>query len=795
MQFQKDVTDQVSTLVLSKLPLWFGGLLLVLAAPLLVGGVYLAWLGGSLFYLLTGVLLVVSAYGFFQRKKLGVWVYLGLTATAIAWSLYEVGLQFWPMVPRLAGFLLLLIPVLLLASKVGFTQRRKVWVGAAGVTSVLLVAGFIAMFFPHGVIQGPARPAVASGAADKAVNGNWQHYGRTPTGTRFAPLEQITPENVSNLEVAWTFRTGEIADAGSENQNTPVQVGDTLYICTPLNKVFAVDANTGKEIWRYDAKVQNQKVWNRCRGVSYYDATEVSDAVRSASTAVQDCPQRVILSTLDSRLIALDAKTGQECQSFGMNGQVSLKQGMGEVKPTYYMGTSPVTVAGNLLIVGGWVYDNLETKEPSGVIRAFNAATGELEWAWDLGNPSITKYPPPGETYTRGTPNMWSTAAYDSKLGLVYVPLGNSTPDFWGGHRSEAANRYASSVVALDYKTGRERWAYQTVHHDIWDYDIPSQPALYDVPDGNGGNQPALIQTTKTGNIFMLNRETGKPITEVVERSVPQQELAGDKTAPTQPFSVGMPYIGQEKLTEQDMWGATIYDQLLCRIQFRSLRYEGAFTPPGTTASLQHPGNFGGMNWGSVSINEDTGVMVVNDIRIPLRVQLIPSEHHETNGNGKPHSEFAPMRGTPFVVTNSSFVSPIDVPCQAPPYGTVTGIDLKTREVIWQRPAGTVQDTAIAGVKVRAPFPIGMPTIGGTVSTRSGLVFFAGTQDYFLRAYDQSTGEELWKARMPVGSQATPMTFVSPSSNRQFVVVSAGGARSSTDRSDLLIAYALPKQQ
>ncbi|GLO12081.1 quinate dehydrogenase [Pseudomonas putida] len=794
MQFQKDVTEEVNTLTLSKLPLWFGGLLLLLTLPLMAGGLYLAWLGGSLFYLFTAVVLAASSYGFFKRQKLGVVAYLLLVGTTSLWAVYEVGFQFWPLVPRLAGILLLLIPVCLLATKVGFANR-KAWVGASGITAALLIVGFVAMFFPHGVIKGVARPAVAGGAPDKAVNGNWQHYGRTPTGTRFAPLEQITPGNVTDLEVAWTFRTGEIADVGSENQNTPVQVGDTLFICTPLNKVFAIDANTGKEIWRFDAKVQNNKVWNRCRGVSFYDSTEVSDNVRNASAVVQDCPQRVILSTLDSRLIALDAKTGKQCQSFGNNGQVNLQEGMGEIKPTYYMGTSPVTVAGNLLIVGGWVYDNLEVNEPSGVIRAFNAATGELEWAWDLGSPAITKYPPEGQTYTRGTPNMWSTAAYDANRGLIFIPLGNSTPDFWGGHRSAAANHYASSVVALDYKTGRERWAYQTVHHDIWDYDIPAQPALYDVPDGNGGTIPALIQTTKTGNIFMLNRETGKPIADVVERGVPQQELAGDKTAPTQPFSVGMPYIGQEALKESDMWGATIYDQLLCRIQFKSLRYDGAFTPPGTTASLQHPGNFGGMNWGSVSINEDTGTMVVNDIRIPLRVQLIPSEHHETSGNGKPHSEFAPMRGTPFVVTNSSFVSPMDVPCQAPPYGTVTGIDLKTRQIIWQRPAGTVQDTAIAGVKVRAPFPIGMPTIGGTVSTRSGLVFFAGTQDYFLRAYDQSTGDELWKARMPVGSQATPMTFVSPSSNRQFVVVSAGGARSSMDRSDLLIAYALPKKQ
>jgi quinate dehydrogenase (quinone) len=795
MHFQQDVTDEVKSIASSNLSLWFGGLLMLLAAPLLVGGFYLAWLDGSIFYLFTGILLMVSAYGFFQRKKLGVWAYLVLTVATILWSIYEVGFQFWPLVPRLAGVIVLLIPVCLLAQKVGFSRGRRVWHGILSICAVALIAGFAAMFFQHGVIRGVARPPVAGGVPDKAVNGNWQHYGRTPTGTRFAPLEQITPENVSKLEVAWTFRTGEIADAGSENQNTPVQVGDTLYVCTPLNKVFAINANTGEEIWRFDAKVQNHKVWNRCRGVSYYDATEVSDSVRNVSAVISDCPQRVILSTLDSRLIALDAKTGKECRSFGNNGEVNLQQGMGEVKPTYYMGTSPVTVAGNLLVVGGWVYDNLETNEPSGVIRAFDATSGELVWAWDLGNPQITRYPPEGQTYTRGTPNMWSTAAYDKQLGLIFIPLGNATPDYWGGHRSDASNHYASSVVALDYSTGRERWAYQTVHHDVWDYDIASQPALYDVPDGKGGTLPALIQVTKTGNIFMLNRKTGEPIADVEERPVPQQELAGDKTAPTQPFSVGMPYIGQEKLTETDMWGATIYDQLLCRIQFKSLRYDGPYTPPGLTASLQHPGNFGGMNWGSVSINEDTGTMVVNDIRIPLKIQLIPSEHLEIKSDGKPHSEFAPQRGTPFAVKNSSFISAIDVPCQAPPYGTITGVDLKSRKVMWQVPAGTLRDTAVAGVKVGAPFPIGMPTLGGPLATRSGLVFFAGTQDFYLRAFDQYTGEEIWKGRLPVGAQATPMTFISPSSKRQFVVVSAGGARSSSERGDYLIAYALPQNK
>lgn len=792
MQFQQDISDEVASLNTSRLPFWFAMLLVLLAAPLLAGGIYLMTLGGSGFYLFSGLMLLVSAIGFYRRSRLGVWAYLLLTAATGVWAFQEVGLQFWPLVPRLAGILAILVPVCLLAPVTGF-GRRRVWQGLAGVCSAILLAGFAAMFFPHGVIKGVARAPVAVTTRDAASDGNWQHIGRTPTGTRFAPLEQITPDNVSNLEVAWTFRTGEMALVGSENQNTPIQVGDTLFICTPLNKVFAVNANSGEEIWRFDAKVENHNVWNRCRGVSYYDATQAADTVKASATTVQDCPQRVFLSTLDSRLIALDASTGQACRSFGDNGQVNLQQGMGEVKPTYYMGTSPVTVAGNLLIVGGWVYDNLETNEPSGVIRAFDATSGDLVWAWDLGNPDITRHPPEGQTYTRGTPNMWSTAAYDAERGLVYIPLGNSTPDYWGGHRSDASNHYASSVVALDYKTGRERWAYQTVHHDIWDYDIPAQPALYDVPDGKGGTLPALIQVTKTGNIFMLNRETGEPIAAVEERPVPQQELAGDKTAPTQPFSVGMPYIGQQRLTEADMWGATIYDQMLCRIQFKSLRYDGLYTPPGVTASLQHPGNFGGMNWGGVSINEDTGVMIVNDIRIPLNIQLIPSEHLLIKNDGKPHSEFAPQRGTPFAVRNSSFISAIDVPCQAPPYGTITGIDLKTREVMWQVPAGTLADTAIGGVKVNAPMPIGMPTLGGSLATRSGLVFFAGTQDYFLRAFNQDTGEEIWKGRLPVGAQATPMTFMSPSSRRQFVVVSAGGARSSADRGDYLIAYALPK--
>jgi quinate dehydrogenase (quinone) len=779
----------------SRITTLFGIALFVFGLPLVLGGAKLAWIGGSFFYLLAGVALAASGAAFMRGSRRGVWIYLALALCTVVWALLEVGLQFWPLVPRLSGILVLLIPVCLLAPRLGAQGSTRGWRAAAALSLIAVVAGAAGMFVPHGVIRNEVARTLPQPARSDAPPGDWRDYGRTPKGTRFAPIEQITAQNVSSLKVAWTFRTGELAGQGAENQNTPLQVGDTLYICTPLNKVFALNAETGEQRWQYDPKVTDLKVWSRCRGVSYYESAPVQQSVAEESRAPtpQSCQQRVILSTLDARLIALDAKTGKPCEDFGTNGTVNLQAGMGEVKPTYYMGTSAVTVADGLIVVGGWVYDNLEVQEPSGVIRAFDAKTGELSWAWDLGNPAITRYPPEGQTYTRGTPNMWSTAAYDEKLGLIYLPLGNSTPDYWGGHRSPASNHYASSIVALDIKTGRERWAYQTVHHDIWDYDLPAQPALYDIPGENGESIPALIQVTKTGNIFVLDRRTGKPITEVQERPVPQQELAGDRTAPTQPYSVGMPYIGQPVLKESDMWGATLFDQLLCRIEFKSLRYEGAFTPTGVTPSLQNPGNFGGMNWGSASINEDTGTMIVNDIRIPLRIQLMPSANLAIKGDGRPHSEFAPQRGTPFAVKNDSFMSVLNVPCQAPPYGTVSGIDLKTRKVMWQIPAGTLQDTAMSGIKLGAPIPLGLPSLGGPLTTRSGLVFFSGTQDYYLRALDQLTGKELWKGRLPVGAQATPMTYISPTSQRQFVVVSAGGARSSPDRGDYVIAYALPK--
>ena len=506
------------------------------------------------------------------------------------------------------------------------------------------------------------------------------------------------------------------------------------------------------------------------------------------------------MTTIDTRLIELDAKTGVPCAGFGTNGSVDLKAGMGAVDPGYYFQTSAPTVVRDMIVVGGWVWDNVKVGEPSGVVRAFNAHTGKLVWAWDLGNPALTGEPPAGQSYTRGTPNVWSTPAFDDKLGLIYLPTGNATPDFWGGERSPAAEAYTAAVVALDIQTGRERWKFQTVHHDLWDYDIPAQPALYDIPDANGAEVPALVQVTKRGQIFVLDRRNGKPVAEVEEKAVPQSPVAqGDRLAPTQPYSVDMPEIGVEKLTEADMWGMTPFDQLWCRVEFKKLRYDGEFTPPGLTKSLQFPGFYGGMNWGSASINESTGYLIINDMRVPQVVQLIPREETERRLAAKKagadgHAGLASQIGTPYGADKNMFMSPLGVLCPRPPFGAMTAIDLKTRKVAWQVPMGTVQDTGPLGIKTHLPMPVGMPTLGGPMTTQSGLVFYAGTQDYYLRALDASTGKELWKGRLPVGAQATPMSYVSPDTGRQYVVVSAGGARGSPDRGDYIIAYALPKK-
>ncbi|ANF87330.1 Quinate dehydrogenase [Pseudomonas antarctica] len=766
------------------------GLFLLLGGLcLLGGGAYLMALGGSWYFALAGIGLTVSGVLLMRRLPQGAVVYLGVFIVTIVWSLWEVGLDFWPLFSRLVALAVLAVLVLVVSAPLRRNVRPAAYAGAAVLTLCLAATVYMALQpQPIQTAEGVSVPFAGRAVGRVEPATDWRYFGQTPSGARHARINQITPQNVAGLQVAWTYRTGEIPTGRQGHVVTPLHVNGVLYGCTQSSQLFALDADTGQEIWHHNPQVQANNVYPRCRGVGYYDATH--DAPTQQDEA---CTRRVIATTVDARLIAVDAQTGQACDGFGEAGSVSLRIGMGNADQDLYFPTAAPTVVRDLVVVGGLVWDNQKTGEPSGVVRAFNVRTGALVWAWDLGNPAITREPPEGQTYTAGTPNVWSTPAFDEALGLIYLPTGNATPDFWGGHRTEADDRYSSSIVALDIATGRERWRFQTVHHDLWDYDVPSQPSLYDVPDGNGGTLPALIQTTKRGQIFMLDRRTGTPIAQVQEQAVPQGGMADDRTSPTQPYLVGMPSIGTQPLSEKRMWGLTPLDQLVCRIEFRQSRYEGEFTPPSERRTLQYPSWLGGMNWGSASIAENLGYMIVNDTRVATWSRMIPRAVYDEKAlSGGGHEGNAPQAGTPWGIEQGRFLSPLGIPCQAPPYGTISALDLATRKVVWSMPLGTTEQTGPLGIATHLPMPIGMPTRGGPVTISSGLVFMAGTQDFYIRALDVRTGNELWKGRLPVGAEATPMTYISPKTGRQFLVISAGGNSATARKGDYVVAFALP---
>lgn len=767
-----------------------GGVIALLGAVLSVGGVSLILLGGSPYYVLSGVGYVVSGVLLWRRRPAGAWLAVGLLAATVCWALWEAGLNYWALFPRVmlpAGLALL---ALLAASRFPANPLRRMTAALAGALALLMAVEFAFAFDRHDAHYGLAATPFVS-APKSSEPSDWYSYGRTDAGTRYSPFTQIDRENVKELKPVWSFRSGDIGPG--PQQDTPLQIGDTIYTCSRNDLLVALDADTGQVRWKRDSGVQPAD-WAHCRGLGYF---ELPEAKHGAAAPI--CARRIFNSTTDARLIAVDAATGTPCPEFGHQGVVDLKQGLGPVDPGFYFVSSAPLVARGRIIVGGSIPDNLAAHSPSGVIRAFDARTGELVWAWDMGNSSITRDAPPGGHYTRGTPNMWSTPAYDDALGLVYVPLGNETPDYFGIGRDPTSDRYSSSITALDIETGRPRWSMQTVHHDIWDYDVPSQPALVDLP-GNGGTVPALLQTTKRGQLFLLNRATGAAISRIVERPVPQNGAVPEEhLAPTQPYSVDMPAIGAERLDERKAWGMTTLDQLWCRISFRKQRYDGDFTPVGLKPSLQYPGPLGGLNWGSVAIDPLNHIAYINDLRMASSRTLIPRSEFAKWAARYPqlgiHGHGAGLQaqaGTPYGVMVELWASPLGVPCNQPPLGTISAIDLVTRKLVWQVPAGTTEETGPLGIATHLPMPVGMPTYAGTSVTASGLVFFAGAQDYYLRAYDSQTGRELWKYPLPVGSSATPMTYVSPRTGRQYVLVSVGGAARSPRTGDYVIAFALP---
>lgn len=782
-------------------------LLILCGIGLAVGGAWLIGLGGSWYYLLAGLGMLATAALIVLGRREALWLYAALVLGTLAWALAEIGLDWWALVPR--GDVVFVIGLLLLlpwvVRRLGPAPERGGWIVRAGplAASLALAAmvGVAAMLSsPHdqpGSAPGPRAPMpVAYGGVP---DDDWTAYGRSWRGEKWSPIAQLSPANVRQLKVAWTLRTGDLKRPGDPEEFTyevtPLKVGETLYLCTPHNLVLAVDAETGAVRWRFDPHMTVRGSQHMtCRGVSYHDAASPG-ATRSADGS---CPRRILMATNDSRLFALDAETGLPCPGFGRGGQVALWPGMPAYQQGWFQVTSAPLVTRGLVVVAGAIYDNASTQVPSGVVRAFDVATGRLVWNFDPGHPDQTAPLPPGQRYSWSSPNSWSTSAADEALGMIYVPFGNGAVDQFGGNRPPSSERFGSAVVALDIPTGRVRWVYQTVHHDLWDMDVPAQPALVDLPVG-GGLVPALVQSTKTGNLFVLDRRTGRPVLPAPERPVPQGAAPGDWTARSQPFSAAS-LAPQRHVRESDMWGVSLFDQLACRISFRSLRYEGPFTPPSTKGTLVYPGNFGVLDWGGVSVDPVRQIAFANPSYMAFVDKLIPrrTPTDKTGDTGPPGGAdrggsqehgYNPNLGAPYAVALNPFLSVLGLPCQAPPWGYVAAVDLRTGKVLYKHPNGTVRDES----PVPLPFKMGVPSLGGPLTTAGGLAFLTSTLDYYIRAYDVGSGREIWRARLPAGGQATPMTYRSARSGRQFVVAVAGGHGSlGTRRGDYVIAYALP---
>lgn len=787
-----------------------GAVIALLGLALAAGGFRLVGLGGSAYFLIGGLAMALSGLLIALRKPVGAWLFAAFLVGTAVWAVLDTDSSFWPMFSRLFMFSVIGLVVALvyptLVRAAGGNAGRGAY-GVAGVMAIALAWAVGNMFVPHPSVadtgNGPGLTPVDPAHAQK----DWAHYGNTEGGSRFAALDQINRGNVDQLQVAWTYRTGDVALSdgnGAEDQLTPLQIGDKVFICTPHNNLIALDADTGKELWKNEINAQS-KVWQRCRGLAYFDATQPvaqpslpdsSPVIAVNLPAGANCQRRLLTNTIDARLIAVDADTGEFCQGFGNNGQVDLKAGLGDVPDSYYQLSSAPLMAGTTVVVGGRVADNVQTDMPGGVIRGFDVITGAMRWAFDPGNPEDKQAPADGTSYVRSTPNSWAPMSYDAAMNTVFLPMGSSSTDLYGAERTELNHKYGASVLAVDASSGAEKWVYQTVHNDLWDFDLPMQPSLIDFTKSDGQTVPALVIGTKAGQIYVLDRATGKPLTKVEEVPVKSAGIPNEQYSPTQPKSVGMPQIGAQTLTESDMWGATPYDQMLCRINFKQMRYDGLYTAPGTDLSLSFPGSLGGMNWGSLSTDPVHGFIFVNDMRLGLWIQMQPQQKDaKTAGGGEALNTgmgAVPLKGTPYAVNKNRFLSVAGIPCQAPPYGTLTAIDMKTQQIAWQVPVGTVEDTGPLGIRMHLPIPIGLPTLGGTLSTQGGLVFIAGTQDFYLRAFDSSNGAEIWKARLPVGSQGGPMTYVSPKTGKQYVVITAGGARQSTDRGDYVVAYTLP---
>lgn len=828
------------------------GLVLLLGLAMATLGAWLVALGGTPYYLLAGVAIVLAAaLALLDRHATGMRIFAWTVLATLAWSLWEIHGKGWMhawgfdlagRIGLLFGLLAAMWIALRYARPPAGTRRAPG--GAAPALALAVVAPALvlgsataAMMLaqrdpgpaPHderapaspdadtspGAASDPAQPEAAD-APERAATGaaigrsalqrsaeEWTAYGGSNLGENFSQATQITPQNVGRLEKAWEFNTADMPPNERvfySFQNTPLKVDGSLFVCSNSNQVFALDPATGARQWHFDPQVPPEAMEPlfsvACRAVAYHEAADAGQD--------EDCARRVLLATTDSRLIALDARTGTPCAGFGADGTVDLAEGMGNQAIGLSSTTSGPVVVGARVIVGQQVSDNQRRDAPSGVVRAYDVRSGEFAWAWDARRIATPQQPlAPGEVWPRGTPNVWSVISADETLGLVYLPTGNSANDHYGGDRSPEEDEYTSAVVAVDVATGRTRWHFRTVDHDLWDYDVGAQPIVTDV-EIDGAPRRVVLQATKQGSVYVLDAATGEPLLPVERRPVPQGALPGDRTSPTQPQSVALPNFAAapgrdpERLDESHAFGLTPVDALYCRIQFRRMRYEGIYTPPTDHSGgmLLFPGTTGGLNWGGPAVDPERQILVTNNTRLANHVVLVPRDRVADlpigDGGARPDQEVAPQAGSPYGAIRPIWRSPLGVPCNSPPWGYLAATDLRTGQLLWHQPLGTGFDSGPLGIPTRLKIRIGTPTAGGPIATRSGVTFIAAAQDNYLRAFETRSGRLLWEARLPAGAQATPMTYVHD--GRQYVAIAAGGhARMETDLGDSLVVFALPQ--
>ena len=613
-------------------------------------------------------------------------------------------------------------------------------------------------------------PAAAA-QTSKDTDATWPQYGKDLAGTRFSPATQITTSNVSQLKVAWTFRTGALPhdpdlDKKAAFEATPILVDGKLFLTTPYDHVFALNPQTGEKLWEFDPKLELP-----------YGASEVTSRGVSAwhdphAKANQPCALRIFFGTIDARLIALDGESGKPCADFGSDGEIDLTSGVKIRDPGDYQVTSAPAIVGDVVITGSSIGDNRAVTVERGIVRAFDVRTGKLRWYWDP-IPWALKAEP-----RTGAGNAWSTISVDPERNLVFIPTGSASPDYFGGFR-KGDNKWANSVVALKASTGEFVWGFQVVHHDIWDYDVASQPTLFAWKD----KTPAIAITTKMGRVFVLNRLTGVPLFPVEEVPVPKSDIPGEDSWPTQPSGIS---LVPETLSPDDAWGSTPELQQWCKEQIKSARFGSIFTPPSTQGTLVYPSNVGGVNWGSSAYDPSRHLLIMNTNRLPILVRMIPRDQLDAARKGatdldRLHGEFARQTGAPFAAFRTPLLSKSGLPCNAPPWGTILAVDLFTGKKVWDVPIGSW----IPGQKS------GTITLGGPIATAGGLVFSASTMDNKIYALDSTTGAELWSFELPAGGQATPMTYTA--GGKQYLVIAAGGhGKLGTKQGDFVLAFTLP---